>query len=97
MIHALGPEESGYLIPAAVAAISSGMAAIMVAAPGMIRAIREEESDDLKAFVRRLYYMIKDRPVWDELPGDIQKDMESISDDYEKKSSRKRQILGRGD
>jgi hypothetical protein len=76
-------QSSPFLLPAIITAIGTGAAAIIGVAPGMIRAIREDEAEDLRAMVRRLYYALKDDPVWILLPEDIKKDLRSTSEDVE--------------
>jgi hypothetical protein len=85
---------NGYLLPAILSVIFPGLAALFVAAPGLVRAIREDEADELKALVRRAWYWLKEHDVLERLPGDMQKDMEELVRDMEEKKP-ERGIFGR--
>lgn len=81
--------NSGYLLPAILSVIFPGMAALLVAAPGMIRAIREDEADELKALVRRTWYWLQEHDALAQLPGDMQKDMRNVVEELEERKTKK--------
>lgn len=82
-------QSNSLLLPAVITAIGGGIAAIIAVAPGMIRAIREDEADDLKGLIRRVYYWLQEKNSLEQLPRDLLKDMTDITTELEKPKTEK--------
>ena len=82
---------SGNFLPVAIiGTILTGLAAIIGVAPNMIRAIREDEADDFRQMIRRVYYFLRSRNALDELDQDLRQDMEQITQELEKRDVRRK-------
>jgi hypothetical protein len=69
---------TGLLIPAIITAAGGALAAVLVAAPGVIRALRDTPTGrrDVRVLLRRLVAAIRGHPVWTDIDPDLRDDIE---------------------
>jgi hypothetical protein len=95
LMHFLAAAEAttytGDFLPVAIiGTILTGLAAIIGVAPNMIRAIREDEADEFRAMIRRVYYFLQARDALDQIDQDLRRDMEQITQELEKRDLRRK-------